>query len=234
MRKMINSVLRKWGYQISRVPQVRRGFHASHLPRICQPKTVIDVGVAHGTPGLYEAYPRAKFILVEPLREFESTIGEIAKKYDCIVYYKAVGRREGVAEMNIDTENLRLSSLRDRLPPMRAGGPPLKKQVEVTTLDAIARENETLQVPILLKIDAVGYELEVLHGAGELLQKTDTVIVGVSVGRRFADGYGFEDLVSFMKSSGFYVYDFLKITYIDQEPSPRYADVVFKRQKQQS
>jgi FkbM family methyltransferase len=33
------------------------------------PQTVIDIGVAYGTPWLYAAFPAAKYHLVDPTRE---------------------------------------------------------------------------------------------------------------------------------------------------------------------
>jgi 16S rRNA G527 N7-methylase RsmG len=73
MKGLIKNVLRKCGYKITGVKEMQRGLHAPYLSRICQPKTVIDVGVGRGTPWLYQAYPTAKFILVEPLRDHESS-----------------------------------------------------------------------------------------------------------------------------------------------------------------
>jgi len=37
------------------------------------PGTIIDVGVAWGTPDLYEAFPASKFYLVEPLKDSSPT-----------------------------------------------------------------------------------------------------------------------------------------------------------------
>ena len=37
-----------------------------------QPSLIVDVGAADGTPELYNAYPGAKFILIEPLIELKS------------------------------------------------------------------------------------------------------------------------------------------------------------------
>jgi FkbM family methyltransferase len=212
----------------------QRGFHASYLSRICQPKTVIDVGVGRGTPTLYQAYPTAKFILVEPLRDYESAIDEIAKKYDCIIYYKALGNTEGVREMNIDPSRLGWSSFKNRSALTRMGNPLQKRQVEVTTLDTICREHQGFERPILLKIDTEGYELEVLQGARDLLHLTDTVIAEVSVARRFEDGYSFEDLILLMKERGFYVYSFLTLAYVGAELRPRFTDIVFKRGEQET
>lgn len=46
------------------------------------PKTVIDVGVATGTPPLYEAFPDAYFVLFEPTAEFEPNLHQITQKYN--------------------------------------------------------------------------------------------------------------------------------------------------------
>lgn len=228
-KELIKKILRKFGYRITRAAAVERGFRAPHLARICQPKTVIDAGVGYGTPELYKAFPTAKFILVEPLREYASALDEIAKRYDCVIYRKAVGETEGAREIAMDTRRLEGSSFKERSPLTRTSYTPEKRQVEVTTLDAIFREHPELELPVLLKIDTVGYELEVLRGAGELLQATDTVILGISIAPRFVDGYGFEDVVRFMENSGFHVYDFLRVAYMGKEVRPRFADVIFKR-----
>ena len=46
-----------------------------------QPKTVIDVGVHNeGTPELYEIFPNAKHVLIEPVKEFECEILKICEK----------------------------------------------------------------------------------------------------------------------------------------------------------
>jgi hypothetical protein len=102
----------------------------------------------------------------------------------------------------------------------------------VTTLDTIYAENPGLSTPILIKVDTEGSDLEVLQGGIELLRVTDTVIVEVSISRRFEEGYTFEDMVLFMKQNGFYVYDFLNIAYFREELRPRFADVVFKKEAQ--
>ncbi len=108
MKELINNALRKCGYQITRVKrrtEFQRGFNQSYLSRICQPRTVIDVGVGYGTPALYQAYPTAKFVLVEPLRDYEAAINQIARQYECAVYYKGVSNTEGVKEINVDTKH---------------------------------------------------------------------------------------------------------------------------------
>lgn len=46
------------------------------------PATVIDVGVASGTPALYTRFPNARHLLIEPLEEFEERLQTICSRYD--------------------------------------------------------------------------------------------------------------------------------------------------------
>ena len=43
------------------------------------PYTIIDVGVAKGTPDLYDVFPDSFFYLIEPLKEFESDLIKILR-----------------------------------------------------------------------------------------------------------------------------------------------------------
>lgn len=43
------------------------------------PRTIIDVGVGQGTPDLYNAFPQAYLVLVEPLAEFNGAVDAILK-----------------------------------------------------------------------------------------------------------------------------------------------------------
>ncbi len=234
MKNFARETLNRLGFKAAgtrRKPHkdVLEGFSAPYLARLSQPATVIDVGVGYGTYPLYEAFPKARFILVEPLRDYEGAISRIAGQYDCTVVYKAAGDAPGSLEISVDTENLQKSSFADRTPLTNKGHRLEKRMIEVATLDAIVAALPDLREPILLKIDTEGHELKALQGAHALLRRTDTVIVEASIARRFEGGYEFEDIVEFMKHSGFYLLTFLSINHHRGELRPRYADVVFKR-----
>ncbi|NNE99295.1 MAG: FkbM family methyltransferase [Pyrinomonadaceae bacterium] len=205
------------------------GFESSYLEKLAQPKTVIDVGVGYGTYALYEAFPKAKFLLVEPLTEYEPAIEGIKSRYDCEVIYKAVGRTKGVQKICIDKMDLHKSSFADRNPLTATGNPIEKRSIEVTTLDRIFFDNPEMEKPILLKIDTEGDELNVIMGAKSLLKETEIIIAEVSIAKRFDGGYEFEDLIFAMKALGFYLFTFLRVVHVDGELRPRFADVVFKR-----
>lgn len=236
IKRLVQGILNKLGYEVNKKQAINYqiGFNPSYLSQICQPRTVIDVGVGHGTFPLYEAFPKARFILIEPLKEYEDSIGKIAKKYNCDIHYKAVGDRECKLEINIDTGKLTRSSFMDRTSLTRTGNPLEKRTVEVTTLDTIFRESHTLEGPILLKIDTEGHELSALEGAESLLQVVDIVITEVSIAKRFKNSYEFEDIISYMNENGFHVFSFLTMYHPKGEVRQRFADVVFKRRSKET
>ncbi len=231
MKQLVKSLLSRFGYTIhkKRSADFLVGFQPTFLAKICQPQTVIDVGVGYGTVALYKAFPGAKFILVEPLIEYKSAIEKVMKNYDYVVYYKAVSDTSGRQEFIVDTKDFETSSLEVRTSLTTTGNFLEKRVVEVTTLDDIFSESLSIKRPILLKIDTEGHELKALQGANILLQATDIVIAEVSIAKRFEDSYEFEELLLFMKEHGFYLLTFLNITHLDGELRPRFADIVFKR-----
>lgn len=231
MKRLAKTILGKFGYEIH---NAFAGFNPFYLAQICQPKTVIDVGVGYGTYSLYEAFPKAKFLLVEPLRDYESAIEKIATKYNCDIFYKAVSNSPGIQEISVDRKGLQRSSFADRTLLTKTENQLEKRVIEVTTLDSIFRETPVLQEPILLKIDTEGHEFKALQGSQSLLRVTEIVIAEVSIAKRFEESYEFEDIILFMKENGFYVLTFLNIAHIKGELRPRFADVVFKRRQEQS
>ena len=209
--------------------RISRGFRASYLARICQPKTVFDVGVGYGTPELYKAFPAAKFFLLEPLVDYRAALEKIARNYDCQILYSAVGDEARTEEIMVDSRDLHKSSFQHRSNLTKTGNQLEGRQVDITTLDTILEQHPDIESPLLLKIDTEGHELEVVEGAEEFLKKTDIVIAEVSVARRFENSYSFEEFVRAMSAKGFAVYDFLRLRYVKDGPGTRIADVVFKK-----
>ena len=67
------------------------------LPKI---NTLIDIGVGPmGTPELYDLFPNAKLLLIDPLSESSAYIDEHLKQRDVTFYNCGVGDREEVAKL---------------------------------------------------------------------------------------------------------------------------------------
>lgn len=207
------------------------GFNPTYLSRLCQPATVIDVGVGYGTGPLHKAYPAARFILIEPLVEYRPHLARLERDYDCTVLYTAVGECAGELDINVDVGYPMKSSFSRRTTKDYVDGPLARRTVSVVTLDSIVATLPGLRRPILLKIDTEGHELSVLKGARDLLPSVDTVIAEVSIAKRFEDGYEFEELVGFMSQHDFYVYSFLTMPFPRRIDRQRFTDVVFKNRR---
>src|SRR5207237_822373 len=76
------------------------------------------------------------------------------------------------------------------------------REVPMTTLDHL-RERHGWGGPFGLKIDAEGFEPEVIEGAERLLQETQFVIAEVSVTERFEDDHSFARFIAWIDSRGF-------------------------------
>jgi FkbM family methyltransferase len=223
--KRARNLLSRYGYEIKK----KRGFSARYLAELCNPHTVLDVGVGYGTPELYKAFPNSFFLLVEPITEYRVILDHLEILKDYKVIYKAVDEAVGVKEILVDTQDFQKSSFNRRISAIATNNQLERRQIEVTTLDEIFRDNPEIESPVLLKVDTEGYELNALRGATELLSKTEVVIAEVTVAPRFEGGYFFEELHSFMNANGLYVYDFLHIEYGLRRTGAQYVDVIFKR-----
>ena len=160
------------------------------------PATVIDVGVALGTPALYTRFPHASHLLIEPLQEFEKDLKDICSQYDAEYILAAAGSRPSMREIAVRPNGG--SSF------LGTGGD--IREVPAVILDDVCRERNS-RGPYVVKVDVQGAELEVLDGAVAILQETELVILEVSF-YHFVDGCPeFCDVVEYMKTRGFVAYD---------------------------
>jgi FkbM family methyltransferase len=171
-------------------------------------KTVFDVGVNKGTPGLYKAFAGTTIVLVDPRAEaIDLTLRHAATKYGDTVFIGeicAAGSSEGSAILQIPDRGGR-ASIQNRAP-LTAGKVTARYEVPVRRLDAIVAQR-SLPGPFGIKQDTEGHEMEVLAGATGLVPHTEFIIAEVSVKRRFEGGYRFSDLMAFMHEHGFELLD---------------------------
>lgn len=197
----------------------------TQLPRV---NTIIDVGVGYGTPELYDAFPDARLILVEPSPEFHETIHThiLSQRYGALYPY-AAGARSGTARLPLKGTR---TSLLKRTSLTGDGSNPTAEDtcdVQIERLDTILSD-EPLAPPSLLKIDTEGYELEVLAGAPRILERVDYLLTEVSVMRRFEDSYEFLDLCRYIQDSGFRLAHILS-TPRNTQGLVLFADMLFER-----
>ncbi len=187
-----------------------------------RPSTVIDVGVGKGTPQLYEAFPDAVQILIEPLSEHEPRLRDILKNYEGHYFITAIGAREQRAVINVEPRRISMSSILERTDSTSTGFEAEKREIPMTTLDRLM-EKHNFQPPFGLKIDVEGFEYQAIQGATAFLRKTQFVIAEVSVRKRFKESYSFSEFTALMNRNGFFLWDILQIG------GDKFVDAVFRR-----
>tara|TARA_A100001388_G_C28757626_1_gene495871 strand:+ start:1312 stop:2010 length:699 start_codon:yes stop_codon:yes gene_type:complete len=173
MKKILKKLINLFGYEINKSRGQRINMRQSllHLKENgYTPKLIVDVGVADGTPEIYEIFPESKFLLVEPLDYFQKSINKIIKTYDATHIKVAAGSSSGIKKFMISENKHSNSSF--------YSGKLDRKEVsvKVDTLDNIV-DGYSIDDLSILKIDVEGAELDVLKGGNESIKRFDFIIL---------------------------------------------------------
>ncbi len=134
------------------------------------PRTIIDVGVASYTEGLY-SFENCKFFLFEPLPDFKEKAESLIENKTGKFFPVALSDKEGEGMIAapkgaLDCASLNLEGNSEHF---------VKYEVSIKRLDECIDLSE-LDSPVILKIDVQGMDYYVLKGANKLLKGIDIVI----------------------------------------------------------
>jgi FkbM family methyltransferase len=204
---LVQRVLRRFGWEIHRFAQTEM---AQLSDQLCRRgiDMVIDVGANEGqfASALLSTGYTGSIVSFEPLAEAYEKLSQLSKNHaDWHVPTRcAVGSSVGSVEINV-SENLVSSSILPMLGGHVAAAPGSKyvgkELVPMITLDAF-NSQRSLNHPFI-KIDTQGYELEVLHGASELLAEASGIQVEVSIAALYDGQPDFLRLLEFIRDAGF-------------------------------
>ncbi len=198
------------------------------LDRVSPPDLIVDVGVAYGTPILYNRFPGAELLLIEPVPMFHDHIEKnILTRRDGELIRSAAGAAPGAAEITLEKGDPLRSSLLQRSALTKMSQDKEYVEINVDTLDNML-SGRTIPPNALLKIDTEGYELEVLKGAQTRLGEFAYVITEASVLERFEESYRMPDLINHMIAQGFAL-DAMLAAPVDKRGLIRVADLLFRR-----
>jgi FkbM family methyltransferase len=167
------------------------------------PATVIDVGVGPGTPELYDGFPGAKLVLVEPLHEYRGDLDRIRRVRHAEVVFAAAGPAPGEIEIAVH----RVPACSSMIGARRGDEDQVaRRTVPVVRLDDLAGELG-LSGPYVVKADVEGAELDVLAGAESILPQSELVLLEVSLFELVPGAPQFHDVLARMHEYGFVVAD---------------------------
>jgi FkbM family methyltransferase len=163
-------------------------------------------------------------VLIEPLVEFEADLQAHTADRRGEYVLAAVGAEEGTATIQLGELSLEHSTLRGSLSGAKSG----ERGVPVRTLDGLSKERKW-EPPFGLKVDAEGFEDQVIEGAGQFLLETQFVIAEVNAWPRFRGGYAFSEFIQLMASKGFELWDVLDGQKGERNGRLHYIDCLFCR-----
>ncbi len=189
------------------------------------PATVIDVGAAVGkfTLSCSHVFPDSRYLLIEPLEENKDYLEEMIKTIPKAEYVWAVATAQpGEAILNVHSDLVGSSLYFEK----EANIDGVPRNVSAVTLDELC-ENRGLTGPYLIKIDVQGAELDVLSGAKKILHQAEYIILEVSLFQFVKNGPQLYDVVTFMKSRSFVVYDMFGYHYKPLDGAMAQIDIAF-------
>lgn len=217
IKRRVQKITRKFGYQVSKYPstthpsaQMRRLLAAHGID------LVLDVGANVGQFGRYmrrDVGYSGRIISFEPQ---SAAFGQLRKESEgdplWDVYNFALGESEGRAELLI-AGNSGSSSLLTMLPLHIKAAPDSayvgSEMVEVKRLDAIFDSLCDGATRIFLKVDTQGFELPLLRGGAESLQRIDLVQLEMLLSPLYRDAALFGELHDFMEARDFHLISLL-------------------------
>jgi FkbM family methyltransferase len=234
LQATVDALLRPFGRAVAPTSVVRRGRRITfrealtHVKRLgLEPRTVIDVGVAAGTPHLYEAFPNARILLVEAMQEAEPHLQAIAARRPGVEYViAAASSRSGSLLLHVHPDGERSSSYWESDYVLNDVE---RREVPAVTLDELRRDRD-LEGPFLLKIDVQGAELDVLEGATETLAHTEYVVLETSLFHFFTGAPLVGEVIAYLNERGFVVYDVLSIQHRPLDGAVSMMDLAFVKE----
>tara|TARA_B100000780_G_scaffold188960_1_gene132892 strand:+ start:17562 stop:18251 length:690 start_codon:yes stop_codon:yes gene_type:complete len=163
---------------------------------------LIDVGIGHqGTYGLYKYFPKSRYIFIDPIIETRDAIQpllDLDVRHTFVSTALGASNSKGIIHVRHPISQSGLYKLNNDL-----NGTTEEREVSIRTLDSLWSEIKTTGT-VGIKVDVEGYELEVLKGAGEMLNILKFIILELPIGgARFKGSYSLEEAISFMNAQDF-------------------------------
>ncbi|MBF0355131.1 MAG: FkbM family methyltransferase [Alphaproteobacteria bacterium] len=228
LKPLIHRLLRKFGYELT--PRQGRsslyGVLVNAKRNGFAPAGVIDVGAGRGdfTRLSHDLFSQARYLMIEPLDEFDSKLSDVSRAIPNALRVKAVAASASGSRMFNIHPDLFGSSLLFEDEATNVNGTP--REVLAQRLEGLVGD-AGLPAPFLLKIDVQGAEIEVLSGAEAILDQCSMIILETSLFKFFDGGPLLHEVIAWMEARDFLPYDIFGLAHRPLDGALAQADIVF-------
>jgi FkbM family methyltransferase len=193
----------------------RSGLYWERLPFVVpDPDVLVDVGAGKGTRSLYKVYKAARIVMIDALEENREPLAELSTRFEgSQVVIQALGAAQRKTRMKVPaSDKTGTASLMNRI------GHKSKASAEVRTVEIRPLDDVLPGVladdgaKLGLKIDAEGYEREILKGAARTLKRTLWIVAEISLAPRFKEDPLFDGVYGELRRHGFVFRDIVDVT----------------------
>lgn len=240
MKHMLRKLIQELGYDLYRYPEAceRLMPHLRMLLPSHRIDTIIDVGANVGqfASEVRSVSRDVQIHSVEPNPDVYRTLAaKAAGDNRWMTHECALGRTRGKVMLNV----FAASDFSSCLPANEFGAQRFQDsltiagtvEVELRTLDELVSiiPPAAIGSRLLLKLDTQGFDMEVLMGAGSVLERVQAVVTEASLRPLYQDAPLFPDVLEFMKAKGFALSGFFPVSRSD-DLSIIESDCVFVRE----
>jgi FkbM family methyltransferase len=220
----------QFGYNFIRVTKIDRStrgtkrFLKKLQMRGFQPRSILDVGANYGawSHNASAVFPDAVLFLIEPQVEMRPFLDKFCLKHPGSAFFLAgAGAEEGELKLTV-WDDLAGSSFMNT----ETNNSSNQRMVPIVSIDSLVSKGQ-MPVPDLVKIDVQGFELEVLQGSNACFDHTEVFIIEVSFLPSQPMRPIFHDILNFMATHHYVMYDIADLKYRPFDGALGQADVCF-------
>ena len=175
-----------------------------------KPKHIVDIGAHLGTWTriVLKYYPNAYYSLFEPQEWMKKSIDDILKTNKKIKFHAmGAGNTNGILKFTIVNRHDSCSFKYSEEEAISKGFE--QKEVPIVTLNDFVTKKE-LPIPDIIKIDAEGFDIEVLEGCSDFFGKTEVFMVEAAISNPNVKNT-LKSVIDIMDNKGYRILDFTEL-----------------------
>lgn len=237
MHPWLRALYKRFRHRITHTSKFPKGDLISTLlnldDRGFRPRHIIDVGANHAkwSRKAHRVFPECIFTLVEPQIEMQPFLDAFCRQAPGSRWIQAgAGAQPGELTFTVIPDTV---SSTFRLSAQEAAAQGFQQRsVPIVTLDQLVQD-AGYPIPELVKIDAEGFEAEVMKGASTLIGKTELFLLEAPLVDPPSGWLSFAELVALMVDYGYEPYDFTTFQKRPYDGAVALCEIAFARRQGQ-